>query len=212
MASFWRRLALGASVDAPGHTTRAGGARYRGPPRRERGLRATSRRAGEDGLSQGLEPIRDSRDGSNRRCRRGSRGRSSTRRTWARGETWCTTADACSKHSPLHPPAQSARRRPPRCLRWWAAPEIGTIATPGSGRPVHDPGALWVAACPDEANRVLRLRPPPRPARSTGAATPDHVWHRRRTGPDQAGAAALGGLATVCPGSGRQRRLEPAPA
>ena len=73
--------------------------------------------------------------------------------------------------------------------------------------------ALWVAACPDEANQffdyvtVVRgrlARPGRRPA--------DHVRHRRRTGPDRAGAAAPGGLATLRPRSGRQRRLEPAPA
>ena len=41
----------------------------------------------------------------------------STRPTWVRGETWCTTADGCSRHSPLHPPVRSAPRRPRRCRR-----------------------------------------------------------------------------------------------
>ena len=73
--------------------------------------------------------------------------------------------------------------------------------------------ALWVAACPDEANRVLRLRDLLRGRLARPGRRPaDHVRHRRRTGPDRAGAAAPGGLATLCPGSGRQRRLEPAPA
>ena len=72
--------------------------------------------------------------------------------------------------------------------------------------------ALWVAACPDEANRVLRLRGLLRSRLARPGRRPaDHVRHRRRTRPDRAGAAALGGLATLCTRPGRQRRLEPAP-
>ncbi len=48
------------------------------------------------------------------------------------GETWYTRADGCSRPSPLPPPAPSARRRPLLFPRWWAAPETGTTATPGS--------------------------------------------------------------------------------
>ena len=73
--------------------------------------------------------------------------------------------------------------------------------------------ALWVAACPDEANeffdyitdvgrRVARRRR--RPA--------DHVRHRRRTRPDRAGAAAPAGLARVIAGARRQRRVAPTSA
>ena len=73
--------------------------------------------------------------------------------------------------------------------------------------------ALWVAACPDEANEffdyvtVLGGRLARR-----GRRPADHVRHRRRTGPDRAGTAAPGGLAALGAGSRRQRRLEPTPA
>ena len=67
--------------------------------------------------------------------RHGSRGRTSTRPTWVRGEIWCTTADGCSRRSPLRPPVPSAQRRPHRCPRQWVVPETGTTATPGSGTP-----------------------------------------------------------------------------
>ena len=73
--------------------------------------------------------------------------------------------------------------------------------------------ALWVAACPDEANKFFAFL-----ANAAGSAAAarrrpaDHVRHRRRAGPDRAGAAAPGGLAGQPPGAGRQRRVAPAAA
>ena len=73
--------------------------------------------------------------------------------------------------------------------------------------------ALWVAACPDEANEFFEymttsaagsLEPGRRPA--------DHVRHRRRTRPHRTGAAPPAGWRDSRPGAGRQRCLEPAPA
>jgi len=105
------------------------------PPRRERGLRPSPRQARRDGLSQGLEPIRDRRAVRRHRVGVGVVVGAPPRPTWVRGETWYTTADGCSRHSPSHPQARSAQRRPPRYLRRWAAPETGITATPGSGTP-----------------------------------------------------------------------------
>ena len=76
-----------------------------------------------------------SRRGWTTRCRRGSRGRSCTRRTSVRGTTSSTTADGCSRRCRSNPPARSAPRPPPRCPRSSAAPATGTTATPGSGTP-----------------------------------------------------------------------------
>ena len=81
----------------------------------------------------GVEPSRDRGTIRTTPCRRGSRGRSCTRPTSVRGETWSTTADGCSRRSRSSPPVRSARRRPHRCPRSSAAPGTGTTATPGSG-------------------------------------------------------------------------------
>ena len=89
----------------------------------------------------------------------------------------------------------------------------GTTATPGSGMPSLTIEALWVAACPDEANEFFDYIT----ASAAGSLErrrrpPDHVRHRRRARPDRAGAAAPAGLARIGPGAGRERRVAPAPA
>ena len=109
----------------------------------------------EYGLGQDLEPVRDQPHGSTTPYRRGSRGRSSTRPTWARGEIWCTTAGGCSSHSRSRPPARicaAATTSLPEVVggarNWdyrysWVRDASFTIE------------ALWVAACPDEANQYF---------------------------------------------------------
>ena len=93
--------------------------------------------------------------GSTTPCRRGSRGRSSTRPTWVRGETSCTTADGCSRRSPSQPTGAicaAATTSLPEVVggarNWdyryaWVRDASFTIE------------ALWVAACPDEANEFF---------------------------------------------------------
>ena len=74
---------------------------------------------------------------------------------WVRGTISCITADGYSRRSHLRPPGQSARQPPRRCPRrlggtrnWdyryaWVRDASFTIQ------------ALWVAACPDEANQFF---------------------------------------------------------
>ena len=73
--------------------------------------------------------------------------------------------------------------------------------------------ALWVAACPDEANEFFDyMTASAAGSLEHGRRPADHVRHRRRAGPDRAGAAPPAGLAAVRAGAGRQRRVAPAPA
>ena len=73
--------------------------------------------------------------------------------------------------------------------------------------------ALWVAACPDEANEFFDYMTASAAGSLEQARRPaDHVRHRRRARPDRAGAAAPAGLAAIGAGAGRQRRVAPAPA
>ena len=94
------------------------------------------------------------------------------------------------------------RGRPPRCPRRSAASATGTTATPGCATPASPCEALWVAACPDEADRLLRL-PGRQPAGQVarGRRPADHVRHRRRARPHRARArrtCAAGGTAGRC--------------
>ena len=119
------------------------------------GLRAAPRQAGRRRDGPGVEPGRDRARGSTTRSRRGSRGRSCTRRTTVRGTTSSTTAAGCCRRCRSSPPARSAPRPPRRCPRsvggtrnWdyryaWVRDASFTIE------------ALWVAACPDEANEFF---------------------------------------------------------
>ena len=96
-------------------------------------LRAAPRTAGRRRRRHGSGARTRSRRGWTTPSRRGSRGRSCTRRTSARGATSSTTAAGCSRRCRSSPPARSAPRPPPRCPRWSAAPATGTTATRGSG-------------------------------------------------------------------------------
>ena len=87
--------------------------------------------------------------------RDGAPGRPSTRPTRAPGGTWSTTPAGCCRRSPSSRPAPLSPRRPPRCRRPSAASATGTTGTRGSATPSLTMEALWVAACPDEANKFF---------------------------------------------------------
>ena len=106
--------------------------------------------------------------------------------------------------------APRRRRRSPRRR---AARATGTTATRGCATRRSRSQALWVAACPDEANKFFDYR-----RRRGGVAggrrgrPPDHVRHRRRARSDRARAPPPLRLAEQRAGAGRQRRVEPASA
>ena len=108
--------------------------RHRGPAR---GRAASASRCTTPGVPTRRRPGSGARPRSRRDwttpSRRGSRGRTCTRRTTARGASSSTTAAACSRRCRSNRPARSAPRPPRRCPRWSAAPATGTTATPGSG-------------------------------------------------------------------------------
>ena len=129
----------------------------------------------------------------------------------ARGRTWCTTAAGCCRGCRSSRAARSSRRRRPRCRRASAANATGTTATAWVRDASFTMEALWVAACPDEAERFLRVHGDGcRLGHRTGPRSADHVRRRRRARPDRAGAAASRRLAGQPSGPGRQRRVEPA--
>ena len=73
--------------------------------------------------------------------------------------------------------------------------------------------ALWVAACPDEANKFFAFLADAAASQlQRGTDLQIMFGDRRRARPFRAGAAAPGGLAGQPAGAGRQRRVEPAPA
>ena len=105
-----------------------------------------------------------------------------------------------------------------------AAPTTSLPETPGGSRNwdyrytwVRDASftlqALWVAACPHEADKFFDYLADAAAAHVAGGGRPaDHVRHRRRARPDRARARPPVRLAQQPPGAHRQRRVEPAPA
>ncbi len=130
----------------------AGDVQRRG--RRESRLRARStgrpRRR-----SPGCGHRRRSKRVSKTRRAHGRPGRRCTRPTTAHGTTSCTRADASSTPSTTTRPARSARRPPPHCPNRPAGRATGTTATHGFATSSFTLQALWVAACPDEADQFF---------------------------------------------------------
>ena len=105
-----------------------------------------------------------------------------------------------------------------------AAPTTSLPETPGGSRNwdyryawVRDASftlqALWVAACPDEADKFFDFMAGAAASQvRRGRDLPDHVRHRRRARPHRTRAPASQRLAQQRTGSGRQRRMEPAAA
>ena len=182
--------------------------------RRECRVRPAPQQASREGPGPDVEPVRDCRPGWPTPSPRGSRGRICIRRMWAPGGIWYSTADGSSRRSRLSPRGPFVRRPPRRCPKprvdgpgqnWdyrysWVRDTSFTIE------------ALWVAACPDEANEFFDyMTTSAAGAVKRGQRPADHVRHRWRTGPHRAGTAEPGGLAQFCARTGRQRRLAPAP-
>ena len=160
--------------------------------------------------SRGCGHRRRSKRGSTTRPARGRPGRRCTRPTTARGTTSCTRADASSTPCTTTPPARSAPRPPLRL------PESagGTRNWDYRYAWVRDASftlqALWVAACPDEADQFFDyLADAAATQVRRGGRPPDHVRHRRRTRPHRTRAPAPHGVARQRTRTRRQRRMEP---
>ena len=87
----------------------------------------------------------------------GGRGPGCIRPTKARGASSCATGDGCCRRSASSPPGRSSRRRPPPYPRWSAATATGTTGTAWVRDASLTMEALWVAACPDEADEFFEF-------------------------------------------------------
>ena len=113
------------------------------PSRRECGIRPSPRQTGRVGHGPGMEPIRNRVPGWRTPCRRGSRGRISTRPMWDPGETWSTTVGGVLQalsFAPTGAICAAATTSLPEV--GGGHPELGLPLRLGSGRLLYDPGPV----------------------------------------------------------------------